>query len=356
MKLEKFFINSNNTIYESMKAIDKSGSKCLIVIDHNLKLKGTISDGDLRRSIIDGKKITTKISNIYNKNPKYVYFDKKNKKLIKDIFLKDYLDLLPVLNDKKQVIDIIKIDDIFDDKNIAKKFKIKLPVVIMAGGFGKRLKPFTDILPKPLIPINNVPVIDHIIENFNNNGVNKFIISLNYKSKIMRAYFEEMKKNIKIEFVEEKKPLGTIGSLSLLENKIPKSFFVTNCDVLIDYNYQEILNSHLFNKNKITIVACSKSFQVPYGNCKIDSDGNLLNIEEKPNYKILINTGMYVINREIIKFIPKNTKFDINNLIKILKDKKIKIGVFPISYQNWLDVGQWNEYKKTIDIFNEEIK
>ena len=354
MNLSKFFIYSNDTIYNSLEAITLSGSKCLVVVDKQNKIKGTISDGDIRRSILRGKKLSNKINDIYNKKPKYIFHDKKNNKILQNIFLKDLVDIVPVIDNNKKVVEVIRIDDVFSNNNLVKKRKLKFPVIIIAGGLGNRLKPFTDVLPKALIPINKKPIIDHIMENFEQNGATNFLISINYKSKIMKAYFEEMKKNLKIKFIEEKKPLGTIGSLNLIKNYINKYIFVTNCDVIINFDYQEILKHHLQTKNEMTIVTCTKNFKIPYGNCKVDTQGNLKKIEEKPNYNLLINTGMYIINKNIINYIPKNTKFDVDNLINILIKNKIKIGVFPISDSNWTDIGQWNEYKKTIEIFNKK--
>ena len=220
----------------------------------------------------------------------------------------------------------------------------------MAGGKGSRLQPFTSVLPKPLIPIKGKPIVDLIIEKFNNYGVMNFFLSLNYKSSILKAFFKKKKKN-KINFIEEKKPLGTIGALNKIKKIINKTFFVTNCDILIDTDYGDLLNYHKKNKNSVTIVASFRDYEIPYGDCKIDKKGQLVNLNEKPKINFLANTGMYLMDRDIIDFIPKNTKFDVTDLIQKLKKIK-RVGVFPVSENSWLDVGQWNEYKKTINSLN----
>ena len=220
----------------------------------------------------------------------------------------------------------------------------------MAGGKGSRMEPFTSILPKPLIPINGIPIIELIMDKFINFGIKNFIISINETNKILRAFFKEnkLRQKFKIKFIEEKKPLGTIGSLGLLKNQLNENFFVTNCDIIASCDYHDIYEFHKKNKNSITIVASLKNYMIPYGDCKVTKRGTLKKINEKPQINLLANTGMYVMNKSILKYIPKNQKYDLTNFINTLLSKKIKIGVFPISEDSWIDVGEWNEYKKSI--------
>ena len=350
LELDKYLITKNSSIREALKLIDNNGAKCLIVSDKNKKMQGTLSDGDVRKAILGGKKLGHKIATLFNKKPKFLYDYEYDENKIKNIFLKYLVDLIPIINKKKNITQVIRMDEVFNKQNANSSCK-STSVVIMAGGKGSRLQPFTSVLPKPLIPIKGKPIVDLIIEKFNNYGVMNFFLSLNYKSSILKAFFKERKKN-KINFIEEKKPLGTIGALNKMKKKINKTFFVTNCDILIDTDYGDLLNYHKKNKNSVTIVASFRDYEIPYGDCKIDKKGQLVNLNEKPKINFLANTGMYLMDRDIIDFIPKNTKFDVTDLIQKLKKNKKRVGVFPVSENSWLDVGQWNEYRKTINSLN----
>tara|TARA_Y100000310_G_C20548974_1_gene747072 strand:- start:522 stop:1190 length:669 start_codon:yes stop_codon:yes gene_type:complete len=219
----------------------------------------------------------------------------------------------------------------------------------MAGGKGTRLEPFTNVLPKPLVPINEKPVIEHIIEKFVENKVSNFFITLNYKSKILKAYFQEMKPKFKLSFIDEPKPLGTAGGLGLLDGKLKKPFIVANCDTIININFDDLIHFHISNGNDITLVASSKEHIVPYGTCKLTKKGYLEKIVEKPKFDFFVNVGLYVLNPALLKLIPKNKTYDMTDLIKLAKTKKKQIGVYPIDDGSWIDVGQWSEYHKAVD-------
>ena len=219
----------------------------------------------------------------------------------------------------------------------------------MAGGKGTRLEPFTNVLPKPLVPINEKPVIEHIIEKFTENKVSNFFIISNYKSKIIKAYFLEMKPKFKLSFIDESKPLGTAGGLSLLEGKIKKPFIVTNCDTIININFDDLMHFHISHNNDATLVVSSKEHIVPYGTCKLTKKGHLQKIIEKPKFDFFVNVGLYVLNPNLIKLIPKNKTYDMTDLIKLIKTKKKQVGAYPIDDESWIDVGQWSEYRKAVD-------
>ncbi len=343
-------IGAVSSIKNAMKLLNKTGENCLLVVDQNDKLLGTLTDGDLRRSILKGVNIESTIETSMNTSPKILKFGEFNKKDAGLLMIKQKIDLLPILNSDNKVVDYLTRDMIFD-KKVRKRNKIFLdvPVVIMAGGKGTRMKPFTKVLPKPLIPIKNKTIIEHIIERFTAIGVSKFYITINYKSNVLKAYFEELKKDYKVEFLLEKKPLGTAGSLKLLNRtQLKKSFFVSNCDIIVKENYGKIYEFHNKGKFSLTLVASTKNYQIPYGNCVLKADGALDYIDEKPKYDFLINTGLYVLNPEILKYIPRGKFFHITNLLEKLKSNNLKVGVFPIQDERWIDVGEWSEYKKAI--------
>jgi NDP-sugar pyrophosphorylase family protein len=215
----------------------------------------------------------------------------------------------------------------------------------MAGGEGKRLYPFTKILPKPLMPIGEKPIIETIIEKFISFGCTRFFLSLNYKADMIKAYFKDTERGYRIQYVQEKKPLGTIGSLSMLTHKLPGTFFLTNCDIIIDSNYHDIITAHRNAKSAVTVVSSMKHYTIPYGVCQLNQKGLIKDIHEKPKYDFLVNTGMYVIEPRILKYIPVDKEYQMTDLLQECIRKGEKVSVYPISAKSWMDMGQWEEYK-----------
>ncbi|MAJ81815.1 MAG: mannose-1-phosphate guanylyltransferase [Legionellales bacterium] len=230
------------------------------------------------------------------------------------------------------------------------KPKIEATVVIVAGGQGTRLKPFTSVLPKPLMPIHDKPVIKHIIDRFYEYDIDDYWVTINHKSNIMKAYFKELETEYCIKTVAESKPLGTAGSLRLMHGRIQTPFFVSNCDVLIQSDYADLLNFHISRKCDLTIVAAIKHYILPYGDCEIGNDGMLKSIKEKPEYDFLVNTGFYVMNPSVLTLIPENTYYNMDQLIRDMKSKGKVVGVYPIDDKSWVDIGQWDEYKKALSM------
>lgn len=228
--------------------------------------------------------------------------------------------------------------------------KIDVPVVIMAGGLGTRLKPITNVIPKPLIPINEKTILETIIDQFEKIGCSKYYLSVNYKSEIIEYYLAHLDKNHDITFLKEDKPLGTIGSVSLLKGKIDKPFFVSNCDIIVDQDYRDVFDYHLNNKNDITIVTAIKSFHIPYGVIETGENGLMKGISEKPDMSYMINTGVYILEPQLINEIPENTFYHITDLIEKVRKNGGRVGCFPVSEKSWTDIGDWNEYLKIIKI------
>ena len=345
--MKNLLIQPNSNIKNALKQLSETGEKCLVVVDKKNKLLGTLSDGDVRKAILNGKINEDKINEYYQKRPTFLREENYSLSQAKNIFLKKRIDVIPIIERSKKVVDVITFENIFK-KNTSSNIYSKT-IVIMAGGRGTRLEPFTNVLPKPLVPINEKPVIEHIIEKFVENKVSKFFITLNYKSKILKAYFQETKPKFKLSFIDEPKPLGTAGGLSLLGSKLKKPFIVTNCDTIIDVNFDDLINFHITNSNDVTLVVSSKEHIIPYGTCKLTKKGYLQKIIEKPKFDFFVNVGMYVLNPNLIKLIPKSKTFDMTDFIQLLKTKKKQIGVYPIDDGSWIDVGQWSEYHKAVD-------
>ena len=323
----KIFKDAN--IKEAITILNKYGSKTIVVVDKHNKLLGTLSDGDIRKSIIKGFDLKNSIQKIYNNKPFFLN-EKEDPRNIKKIFLKKKLDLIPIVNNKLKVLKIILFKDIFDnEKKVDKKHK-NFGVVIMAGGKGVRMRPYTKVFPKPLLPVGNETVIDMIISKFLNFKINNFYITTNYKHRIIKDHFKKYNKTVNFELIKEKKKLGTAGSLAYLKDAEEEFFFISNCDVIINEDYKKIINFHQKNKNNLTIIASKKSLKIPYGVCVADKNKNFISFKEKPKYDFLFNTGFYVINKNA------------------LKKKKKKIGIFSIDFENWQDFGDWDNYNSHI--------
>jgi dTDP-glucose pyrophosphorylase len=346
LTFQYYFIDHNDKINNALSYLNNNQDKCLVVIDKKNKLIGTLTDGDIRRSILKGVSFKESIKKIINKKPFFIKLKKSQKNreinITKNIF-KNY-SVVPIVDSNNIVIKIVtsKLSS-FSGKKGIKIFSQEIPVIIMAGGEGKRLLPHTAILPKPLIPYNGKSMTEHIINRFENYGFKKFILTVQYKSKLMEAYFSDIFRKKKISFIFEKKPLGTAGSLKKLQKKL-KSFFVINCDTLINCDYISLLNFHNENQNDLTIVASRKIEKLKYGSCEIAKNGNLKKIKEKPEVSFLANTGCYLLNSKILRLIRKDEKLDMNTLIERAISKKYKISVFPIQESEWLDLGTWNKF------------
>jgi len=353
MKLENLKILENDSIQNALKKIQLGRVKALIVVNKKNKLLGILNDANIRRCLLSGANMNSKIEKFYmrKKDIYFVYDGEYNFQLTKKKLIQNSFFIVPIIDNRDNVVDFIS----FKDKRNKNNFFHKFPIIIMAGGEGSRMKPFTNILPKPLIPINEKSVLEHIIENFLNQSINKFYISINFKSEIIKAFIQELNKKLKINIkvIKENMPLGTCGSLKLLENRIKGDFFVSNCDTLLNINFNEAMKFHKKNKNYLTIIGCKKKFQIPFGILNANKDSSLNKMNEKPVKTFFANTGLYIFNSKIFKKIKKNKRTDINNIIELLKKDRQKIGIFKTDEGKWNDVGQWNEYRKTLNIINE---
>ncbi len=344
MEINKFIINAEATIKQTMKKLD-AGANGFLCIYKNNKMYGVITDGDIRRAILNEISLSTSVSKIANTNYTSL-FDNYTEKEVDYIFRNTHFKHIPIINKKQELIEIIREDVFYKIKPEYKQQKIEAKVVIMAGGKGTRLMPFTQIIPKPLIPIGDRSMLEVIMAEYNKHQISDFYISVNYKASMIKAYFEDVKHSYNIKYIDEDKPLGTAGALKFVENEFSKPFFVANCDIVIKADYSKIYDFHINGKYDITLVASMQHYTIPYGVCEISKGGELVKIKEKPEYDFLVNTGMYILCPEVLKIIPENKFYHITDLIEDVKAKGGKIGVFPVSEKSWVDVGQTDEYKK----------
>jgi dTDP-glucose pyrophosphorylase len=349
--MKNLFISPTSTIKEALKKFNEIGEKVLIVVDENNHLLGTITDGDIRRYILSTGTIEGTVENAYNKNPKFIYSNDPKEKA-KQIMLENKIEILPVIDNQKRVVDYIVWTDLFEDKfeYYEPKEKIDLPVVIMAGGKGTRLDPFTKVLPKPLLPVKDKTIVEHIIESFKKFGYYKFILILNYKGKLIESYFNSIDKDYLVEFLWEDNFYGTAGALSLLKDIDSENFFVSNCDILLKINYLDVLKTHLGTKADFTTITSIKHYKIPYGVVETGENNFVKKINEKPEMTFQINTGVYLINKNILAYIPEKKYLDMPNLIHMLIENNHKVLAYPINESDYLDTGQWDEYKKTLKI------
>ncbi len=333
----------------ALKKLNETAEKTLIVVNENKKLIGTLTDGDVRRYIIKTGNLEGLVEDFYNKNPIFIFKSSiNNKEKLKSIFLNNKIELLPVVDYEYKVVDYITWSEIFTESGREKK-QLDIPVVIMAGGKGTRLKPFTKIFPKPLIPVGDKTMIEHIINSFREFGIKNFYVIINYKGELIETYFKNIEKNYNIEFIWEEEFLGTAGSLYLLKNKLNSDFIVSNCDILLDVDYSEVFEFHKKNKAYFTSITSIQHFSIPYGVVHVSNGGKVKDIKEKPEYTFQINTGVYILNPNVLDYIPENKHIDMPQLIRALIEDNKKVLAYPINEGDYIDMGQWKEYKLALE-------
>ena len=339
MRVSDVIIDENSSMIEAMERLDATSKKVLFVQNDN-KLAAAITDGDIRRWILKKGNLDARVKDIANYNPLYLEESKKHE--AKEFMKKNFIDAVPIVNNSMQIISVI----LLNEDAIDKKKQLEVPVVIMAGGLGKRLYPYTKILPKPLIPIGEIPIVEHIINRFNRHGSDQFYLVVNHKKNMIKAYFNEIEKPYKVDYVDEDKPLGTGGGLSLLKEKINSTFILSNCDILIEEDYEKIYNYHKKENNLITMVCSLKSIKIPYGVIEISETGEIESMKEKPELSFFTNTGMYIVEPKIIEELEEDKPIGFPDIIEQYKTKGEKIGIYPISENSWMDMGQIDEMEE----------
>jgi dTDP-glucose pyrophosphorylase/predicted transcriptional regulator len=345
-KLEKVIIDKAASIKQSMKQLSENSMQILLVTDPSNRLIGTITDGDIRRGLLNGLNFDESITKVMHTDFISLRTNTRDMKREAMKLMTEYrIEQIPILDENNRVTDIILWTDLFETCEIKDQERLPNQVIIMAGGEGTRLDPFTKVLPKALIPIGNRPVIELIMERFFDCGFSQFIYTLNYKKEYLKLFLREHDLPYSIRWVEEEDYLGTAGSIGLLKNKIKDTFFVANCDSLLDVNFQEVLEWHREHDAAITIVGCHNEVKIPFGVQQLDK-GKLTKISEKPVQDVIINTGVYVMQPSVASYIPEGKKMDMNELIEAVAEEN-KISVYPI-YSGWIDLGRWKEYRKTL--------
>jgi dTDP-glucose pyrophosphorylase len=339
MNVEDILIDENSTLIEAMQKLDQASIKVLFVVKEG-KLAAAISDGDIRRWILKKGNLDAKVNDIANYNPKFLF--EEDKAIGKKYMKKNSIEALPIINENRKIVSVV----LWYDKEINNGKILNLPVVVMAGGLGKRLYPYTKILPKPLIPIGEIPIAEHIINRFYKYGCKHFYLIVNHKKNMIKAYFNEIAKNYLVTYVDEEKPLGTGGGLSLLKGQINTTFIFTNCDILIEEDYEQIFKFHMKEKNLITMVCSLKKIRIPYGVIEVGENGEIDNMKEKPELSYLTNTGFYIVEPKVIEEIGEDQAVGFPEIIEHYKNSGEKVSVYPISENAWMDMGQLDQMEE----------
>lgn len=348
VNLEDLYISPSASLVEALNKLDRTAKKILLVVDEDDRLLGTLSDGDVRRCILREGDLGTAVAHAYNAHP--VTVQRSRMASTQTLMDEKAVVAIPVISEDGVVLDCV----FRDGGNLRKRHKpeVDYPVIMMAGGLGSRLYPYTKILPKPLIPVNDVPIAERIIDRFYDEGCRRFILVVNYKREMIKAYFRDLDKEYSVEFVDEEVFLGTGGGLKLVEDHIAGPFVLTNCDILIDTNIAEAIGFHEENGFAVTILASLKNYTIPYGTIEIDAGGSLVGMREKPNLSFLINTGCYIVNKEVLDFIGHNEEIGFPDVILRCQAAGLKAGVYPMSEGSWLDMGQFDELRHMAEVLD----
>lgn len=351
-RLQRICVDETTSISDSIRKLNEGGEK-IILITRNQKLTGVVTDGDVRRWILNKGSFDKTVSQLMHRNPHVLLsadIEKARQKM-----LDFHIEALPVVDDENIPTDVIFLREVIE-KNQKQYGQIHVPVVIMAGGKGSRLYPYTNVLPKPLIPIGATTILERIIESFRKNGCNEFVLVLNYKKNLIKAYLDEKEKEYLVRYVEEDDYRGTCGGIRLLHNQLAGTFFVSNCDVLLDLDYAKLFDYHKRNRNEITVVTFLKRVQIPYGVIELGEGGTIRGLLEKPSQICNVNTGIYLMEPSVIKDIPDGRTYDMPELINKLLEENRNVGAYPVTENRWHDMGEMTQLQRMLEDFQGKIE
>ena len=336
---QKIILSKTDTMKTAVKALEEQSLRIVMIVDSNRRLIGTVTDGDIRRALIQHVSMDAQLDEFMFKKPTVAtLFDDKETILAK--MKERNLLQIPIVDDNGVVHGLKTL------QNLINKSKNKTPVFIMAGGFGKRLRPLTESVPKPMLKVGKKPILEEILERFIKAGFYNFYISIHYKAEVVREHFGNGDDwNVSIQYIHEKEPLGTAGALGLLSDNLPEQpIIVMNGDLLTKIDFEHLLNYHSEQGGSATMCVREYDFQVPYG-VITEKENKVLSIVEKPIHRFLINAGIYVLNTSIIRRINTGSYLDMPQMLEDEIGQGSQVNLFPI-YESWLDIGRPEDYLK----------
>jgi len=334
---KKVLITSKYTIEEAIKVIDEASMRVAVVVDVNNKLKGIVTDGDVRRGLLKNIKMSEPVEKIMNHKPISIHRS-ASREIIRSVLEENKLIQIPLLDDDGVVVGVETLEHISWPK---RRDNI---VFLMVGGYGTRLRPLTDNLPKPLLKVGQYPVLQNILENFIANGFYKFYLAVHYKSEMIEAHFGCGEKwGVEIQYIYEKEPLGTAGALGFLSD-VKSPVIVMNGDLLTKVDFPSMLAFHFENESCATVAVRQYDFQLPYGLLKSEG-AKVTGLVEKPVYHFFVNAGFYVLSPYAISQIKKNVRLDMTDLLKKLIQMKKNVTQFPV-HEYWLDIGRFDDFEQ----------
>lgn len=331
-------LSINSTIKDALQTINNGGLQIAIVVDENDSLVGTVTDGDIRRGLLNGLDLNSSVSLVVHKSPSIASVGDTKESILK-IALAKKLHKIPLIDELGKLVGIEDIEDIIKPASKTNK------VILMVGGLGTRLRPLTQDTPKPMLKVGNKPILQTIVEKFAEYGFVNITMCVNFNAGIIKDYFGDGKEfGVNIDYILEQKRMGTAGALSLLKERPNEPFFVMNGDLLTNVNFEHIFNYHKLNKATATMCVREYDYEVPYGVVKMN-DNKIVEISEKPVQKFFVSAGIYMLSPEILDLIPQNEFYDMPTLFEKAISKGKNVISFPI-HEYWIDIGRLEEYQK----------
>lgn len=339
---KKYIIHQDKTLLEALKQINdlQKGPLVLFAIDENDRMVGTLTDGDSRRSLIAGANTNSQVKDVIRKSFNFIRNGKGN--LVQELKRQKelHMKLVPILDDKNYIIDIVDLD----------RYNTKLPIdaVLMAGGKGERLRPLTEKTPKPLLPVGGKAIIDHNIDRLISYGVQHISVTVNYLKEQLEEHYAQPHNGIQVQTVREPKFLGTIGSIKFVKEFQNDTILVMNSDLFTNINYEDFYLHFIEHNAEMSVAAVPYTVSVPYG--IFDLQGrDIQGLIEKPTYNYYANAGIYLIKRRALDEIPEDTFFNATDLIEKLIVEREKVIRFPLN-GTWIDIGNPQEYQKANEL------
>ena len=338
MEINSFITISKLMISQAMQKMNVNANGILFIVDDSEKLTACITDGDIRRYLLSGGALCDEVLLAANIHPLFAgSLDEA-----KHLFHKKNYIAIPIVDENMRIVDIY----MDNDNRNKEKTSLRIPVVINAGGKGTRLAPYTKVLPKPLIPVGDLPILEHIMNEYQSYDCTEFHIIVNYKRDLMKAYFADNEQQYNITWYDEDKPLGTGGGLSLLKGVFKDTFFFANCDALLTADYESMLKFHKENGNVITMIGAYKNVNIPYGVVDMGVNGVIEGMREKPLLSFLTNTGIYIVEPSVVDSMIDGEAIGFPDIVERERQTGHKVAVYPVSENDWMDMGQIPELEK----------